>query len=78
MVTSSPGVAVLGKRLQSREFPQGEHPLLCKRKLNYVIMGHSCFIHEMNVHLSFAEEVHGLHDFIGLSSAVPELTRGLY
>lgn len=32
MVTSSPGVAVLGTGLKSREFPQVEHPLLCKRK----------------------------------------------
>ncbi len=72
MVTNSPGVAVLGKWLESREFPQGEHPLLCKRKLNYVIMGPSCFAHEMNIHLSFTEEVQYL------SSAVPELTKGLY
>lgn len=33
VVTSSPGVAVLGTRLEGREFPQVEHPLLCKRKL---------------------------------------------
>lgn len=33
VVTSSPGVAVLGTKLESREFPQAEPPLLCKRRL---------------------------------------------
>lgn len=47
MVTSSAGVAVLGKRLEGREFPQGEHPPLPDRKLNYVIMGPSGFVHEV-------------------------------
>lgn len=33
MVSTSTGVAVLGTGLEPREFPQVEHPLLCKRKL---------------------------------------------
>lgn len=32
------------------EFPPGEHPLLCKRKLNYVIMGLGCWAHELSIH----------------------------
>ena len=31
MVTDSAGVAVLGEGLEGREFPPGEHPLLCNR-----------------------------------------------
>ncbi len=71
VVTSSPGVAVLGKRLESKEFPPGEHPLLCERKLNYVIMGPSYFVHDLNIHLCFAE-VQSLSYFISLFTAVPE------
>lgn len=52
MVTNSAGVAVLGKGLGGREFPEGKHPLLCKRKLSYVIMGPGCPVHEMNGWLS--------------------------
>lgn len=44
------GWLFLAKRLESREFPQGEHPLLCKRKLNYVITGPSCSAHELSFH----------------------------
>lgn len=65
------GWLFLAKRLESREFPQGEHPLLCKRKLNYVIMRPSCFGHEMNVHLSFAEELFLNMYFKALSKTLP-------
>lgn len=49
VVTNGAGVAVLGKRFESREFPHGKPPVLCK---SYVIIGHRCSVHEMNVHLS--------------------------
>lgn len=77
MVTNSTGVAVLGKTLESKEFPQGEHPLLCKRKLNYVIMGPSCFVHEIpSIQMLILRRRSTVSTgfYISLSSAVPELT----
>lgn len=77
MVTSSPGVAVLGKRLEVENFHQGSTLLLCKRKLNYVIISPGYFVHDLNVHLYFAEKAESIV-FYQSARCCSSAKRGLY
>lgn len=43
------------QKAPNREFPQGEHLLLCERKLYYVIVRSSCSAHDINIHLSWRD-----------------------
>lgn len=59
MVSTSTGVAVLGTGLEPREFPQVEHPLLCKRKLTLCHHGvsdeHASLLSNRRVRTGFGE-----------------------